>query len=494
MPFNLKCEPMKTISLMVTYTCLLFLCSCATENSIHPILPAESSFIQNDGRENGIFVKLRLESGEELLLLVDTGRPNTILDKSLEPKLGKRLGTSTCLEPLLGGVSRAGVYKAPKLYLGNTQLLTNSRVYTYDWQRLEPGLMGILGMDCLRHYCIQLDFTHNKLRFLDPYQLDDHDLGEGFPLTILFGLVIAHADCFGTGKVYFCPDTGCTDADAMLKPKLFDRALKQQRPVWTNQFAAYSGTSIRGAAFSTGVFGGQTYSNLIFMEWAGTWPDGDLIGLPFLARNLVTFNFPKRMMFLKQEDVGPHYPSSFLELEAGNYLGSLVEKGQLPGWAKSDKGGEGELSQNLNSFTNYPITLTFNIRKSGVPGWVDVTPKVKSLVADGARRISADSDLAGCDPAPYTVKRLQVTFRVNNRQRIAEAMEGKTLTLPAEADVVHARYGDLQGHFENRSQISHDFSVYHYTLVQESKDSPWKLQKAWRTDADGRLIEEYAVP
>ena len=284
----------------------------------------------------------------------------------------------------------------------------------------------------------------------------------------------------------------------MLRSKFFNRALKRQKPAWTNQFTARSGASKRAAGFSTGVFGGQSYSNLIFMEWAGTWPDGDLIGLPFLARNLVTFNFPKRMMYLKQEDVGPHYPSSFLGLElgseAGHYLDSLLEKGQLPGWAKNDKSGEGEPSQNLNSLTNYPITLTLNVRKSSVPGWVDVTPKVKSLVADGARRISANNHLAGCDPAPNTVKRLRVTFHVNNRPLTAEATEGKTLTLPVQADVVQARYGVLHGHFENRSQINPDLSVYHYTLVQASKGGPWKMQKAWRTDQAGRTLEEYPVP
>jgi hypothetical protein len=52
----------------------------------------------------------------------------------------------------------------------------------------------------------------------------------------------------------------------------------------------------------------------------------------------------------------------------------------------------------------------------------------------------------------------------------------------------------LQGHFLNPSQINPDLSVYHYTVVQASQNSPWKLQKAWRTDAKQHLIEEYPVP
>jgi len=37
-------------------------------------------------------------------------------------------------------------------------------------------------------------------------------------------------------------------------------------------------------------------------------------------------------------------------------------------------------------------------------------------------------------------------------------------------------------------------SIYHYTVARASKDSPWKLQKAWRTDRRGHPIEEYPVP
>ena len=39
-----------------------------------------------------------------------------------------------------------------------------------------------------------------------------------------------------------------------------------------------------------------------------------------------------------------------------------------------------------------------------------------------------------------------------------------------------------------------DPAKYHYAVVQASKDGAWKLQKAWRTDPDGRVLEEYSVP
>lgn len=108
---------------------------------------------------------LRLEGGQEAHFLVDTGLTATIFDKSLEPRLGKRLGRGTRTGWEVKG--KANCYAAPKLYLGNIPLMTGSEVWTYDLK----GTAGILGMDCLNHYCIQLDFAAGKMRFLNPDQV-----------------------------------------------------------------------------------------------------------------------------------------------------------------------------------------------------------------------------------------------------------------------------------------------------------------------------------
>ena len=39
-----------------------------------------------------------------------------------------------------------------------------------------------------------------------------------------------------------------------------------------------------------------------------------------------------------------------------------------------------------------------------------------------------------------------------------------------------------------------DPSLYYYVVVRASKDSAWKLQRAWRAGSDGRVIEDYPVP
>jgi hypothetical protein len=37
-------------------------------------------------------------------------------------------------------------------------------------------------------------------------------------------------------------------------------------------------------------------------------------------------------------------------------------------------------------------------------------------------------------------------------------------------------------------------SIYHYMVAKASKDEPCKLLKAWRTDSNGHMVEEYSVP
>jgi hypothetical protein len=386
--------------ILSVFLSLPLLCSGATQNPSRPKLPPETSFNQSAGRGDWVRIHLHLENGKEISWVTpDTGGYHTVLDKSLEPMLGKRLGIGIWIEPFLGGLVKVGLYKAPKLYLGDTQLSTGARVYTYDLQKESPGLMGILGMDCLRNYCVQFDFVHQKMRFLNPDHPGDQDLGKSLPLTIIWGQVIARADCFGTGKVFFCPDTGCQGCDAMLAPRLLRRISKKQEPVWSEQLAGAK-HSPKMALFSKGVFGGETYTNLTFLEWRVTWPAFNLVGLPFLARNLVTFNFPKRLMYLKQESVEPLNAGFFIMLDAEKFLFDLAGKGQLPGWSKDDRGQfSGPVPAEV-----YPFSETFAVRKFGDP------------------------------------------------------------------------------------------TVYHYTVVRETKESSWKLQKAWRTGVNGHLVKDYPIP
>ncbi len=76
---------------------------------------------------------------------------------------------------------------------------------------------------------------------------------------------------------------------------------------------------------------------------------------------------------------------------------------------------------------------------------LDVTEKLSGMVANGETSVKAANALVGFDPAPMIGKTLRVELRVDGAPVVLEANEGKTLDIPAGAQVIHADYGNLRG-------------------------------------------------
>lgn len=284
-----------------------------------------------------LMVMLRLESGEELPFFIDTGSPTTVFDKSLEPKLGQRLANATVTN--FGTKVTGGFYKTPKLYLGGTLLMTTGiGVFTLDGKpaslKFGRPIMGVLGMDVLEHYCLQLDFAAGKMRFLDSRHLNRTQLGKAFPILFSsegqnlkkFARPYIHDRSLIGGEVTnVLIDTGYP-GDAALDSGLFQRELVEHR---LRTEDAVHGDNGR-VWIAKSIWNGETYTNLLV-------GDGEnLIGLRFLERHLVTLDFPERRMYLEQTSVGPWADENINEAEA--YLNNLKENGRLPGWSKKDEG------------------------------------------------------------------------------------------------------------------------------------------------------------
>jgi hypothetical protein len=232
--------------------------------------------------------KIRLEDGMEFPCALDTGSPTSTLPAAAEPKLGKRLGSGSFL--MLDGQERelSHLYAAPKIYLGGTLLETGSVIET--WNNPE----AILGMDCLCHYCIQLDFAGEKIRFLDPDHLDVSDLGKAFPLMTSPYTMIKHAGLFQERSSDLLVDTGCF-ADGCLDPRRFKAAVRDQKVDLMPVKGWPDGNALEFADVPKCVWDGETYTDIL----VGKQSHQNLIGMRFLARHLVTFNFPKGVMYLK---------------------------------------------------------------------------------------------------------------------------------------------------------------------------------------------------
>ena len=332
------------------------------------------------GCGNWLFVTLHLEDGEKLPFFIDTACASTIFDQSLTAKLGTPLA----------GKYKSPRYPAPKLFLGDVQLKTGDAIGVHDFTN-ESGhagrrIMGVLGIDCLKHYCIQLDFAAGKIRFLDPNHLETASLGQAFPLhysepwhqPLLEDCNLVEA----SGKPTLI-DSGYHTADGTLNSDQYAAAIRDG--------AVIPNPNKPGWALLPGcVWHGETHTNLDIAR-----ADWNAIGLKFLARHLVTLDFPERKIYFRQTRNEP-----FITEDVGTgleFMEDLEKKDQLPGWTKEDHGRLAYSGQDYNA-------LTFTIVKND------------------------------------------------------------------------------------------DSFIYHYTIARVSKDSPWKLQKAWKTAQNGETIQEFPIP
>ncbi len=290
-------EFMKTSFTLCTagiFLSLSFLCSWATEPPARHALPPDVPINQDAGRGNWLIVTIQLESGQKLPVIVDTGGGATVLNKPLAPKLGKRLGTAVLNH--WGKAITNGLYAAPKLFLGGTPLLiTGDGVICGDMDL--PGgadrkYMGILGMDVLENYCIQLDFAAGKMRFLDDQHTDKSAWGKAFPMVTLNDQDPRPAvaeNLLGLQGSHSIIDSGFL-GDGWFMRKNFQS--------WTNDAVSPTNGELH---WPYGRFGGEKYP---LFSLGAMNAESDGIGIDFLGRHLVTFDFPNHTLYLKRQSIG----------------------------------------------------------------------------------------------------------------------------------------------------------------------------------------------
>jgi len=235
-----------------------------------------------------VAVSLHLADGATFRCFIDTGAPGTLLPRSLEPLLGKRLSKGK-YQTFDGPVENENIYAAPKIFLGDTPLITGEHIGTWNES------YGILGMDCLRNYCMQLDSRSGKMRFLNSKNLNPAELGGAFRLSSPNRASIYHSGLFEKGDSELLIDTGF-NFDGVVSPKLAKRLVQecQAQRVPVKTFGRVTGKVPVLISAPACVWEGETYTNLILE--AG---HPNLLGIKFLARHLVTFDFPDQMMYIK---------------------------------------------------------------------------------------------------------------------------------------------------------------------------------------------------
>jgi hypothetical protein len=290
---------------------LLLLNSCATTATtattprpapLAPPAQRPADVAMNTGAGSGawLFVNLRLQDGEELPFFIDTGSNYTSFDNSLAPRLGKRIATVQGRH--YDDVITLDSYPAPKLFLGNTPLMMGERVLTTDLSKPSADarrpVMGILGMDCLRHYCVQLDFAAGKLRFLDPDAASGTPLGQAYPMTFRSGLPwMREVGLVPEAKTPLLIDTG-NIYDGALEGELFAQKVRD-RTLQLDASSSSTKAKPRTASLPAVVWNGTTYPDIQVRGGVNS------IGLRFLARHLVTINSPRQTIYLQRTSADP---------------------------------------------------------------------------------------------------------------------------------------------------------------------------------------------
>ena len=312
--------PKKT-SICFACLCLFVLSGCATLNQNSPEQIAEPEVLAKFELTSGNkLLSLPVQFDGEQLFVLDTGSSKTIFDISLKDKLGKRI-----LWPKKGKASHGKpitieYFQAPHAHLGSLCLKKCNKIGVLDLAPVSSGagqkVDGIIGMDFLKKYVVQIDFDNrtvsfikskkegNIFSFLEPAKNSHPEWGQPIAIRYEFlsGLPLVKATIDNNISVEFMIDTGFS---SFYECHLKSDILQKIRP---NIQSIVNGSSHTAAGevsfaskkmavvdkFSIGPF---EYSDSIFLE-----SNSSMLGLVFLSRHLVTFDFPNRKMYLKEGD------------------------------------------------------------------------------------------------------------------------------------------------------------------------------------------------
>lgn len=245
-----------------------------------------------------ILVPVRFR-GEEYLFVVDTGSSHTTFDSSFKNELGD--AKKMVMGETLANSIVVQTFDAPEAFLGPFGIQDCGEVICMDLRMLSlvdgKKISGIIGMNFLKNYVVQIDFDNGRLSFSKPMGKRGSALGKEFAINDnTLGMPQIKGNILDGIKVDFIIDTGL-NATGTLERKI-SRAVLSKRNLKTSDtlVATLSGTvRSRDIRIDSISFGSFQYRDLIFGEGSV-----NNLGLDFLSRHLVTFDFPNNRIYLKK--------------------------------------------------------------------------------------------------------------------------------------------------------------------------------------------------
>ncbi len=293
----------------VVLTVALFLAGCGSPERRAAGPPEVLAKFGFDPNAPWIFLPVTLE-GEQYQFILDTGCTDTIYDTSFKDRLGNRFlwpqkGTAA------GGKSFTFEYfPAPEAFLGPLSVRGNGLIAVADLAGIGTGLQkkvdGILGMDFLGRYIVQIDFEQASVTFLKSHKGIAHaDWGAGVRIKqkFLSSLPYVEGQVDGVGAA-FLVDTGWgrRPASGELASRAFNKARSMTRSGTLQALVTSMAetNALRTEAFALSDrfrLGGLEYEDIVFYEGHES-----TLGMCFFSGHVVTFDFPARKLYLKRTE------------------------------------------------------------------------------------------------------------------------------------------------------------------------------------------------
>ena len=240
-------------------------------------------------------------AGKTYKFMMDTGASHTTFDDSLQPLLGKPRET---LEVKKGGKThKAHTYCAPDATVGPLNLRVGGAVMCVDLSELREvtglDIRGVIGMGMLRRYVIRIDSDRGVVQFFTAGQKPGPDWGSLVNMSLTsYGVPVIDGTFFGEFRTKLLIDTGFYPC-GMISEKLF-KALTFKKLIYktveTQVMTAEGNLKSTEARVDDLLVGESHYNGLVFIKGRGA----NMLGLGFLSRHVVTFDFPNVKLYLKK--------------------------------------------------------------------------------------------------------------------------------------------------------------------------------------------------
>ena len=242
--------------------------------------------------------------GEQRRLIVDTGASTTVVMQSLRSELGEPI--RQIIVNTNGRKVEAEVFDREVMTIGGREFsglvcVSHSPTFFDEAFMIQPPVVGLLGIDCLKEYVLELNPTDKVMRVYDRVPDDVAQNSESFKIKNVNGHWILQGNLPGMLPLVvsedYVLDSG-HEAEIVLQAKRFDELAASRR---IENFSSAEGASLAGMHVTQtgqlqGFSLGQFHHRGINVTRGYTQ---SVIGWNYLIRFITVIDFPRKNVYLR---------------------------------------------------------------------------------------------------------------------------------------------------------------------------------------------------